>query len=499
MPAMTESPETRPQSGVYAVDDVRKIDRAAIDGGIGGYELMSRAGRFALDVARERFPEACRWLVLCGAGNNAGDGYLVARLAVEAGVDARVLWVADPDKLKGDAAEAHRDAVDAGVSIEAFPGRLDEEADLLVDALLGSGLDRAVAGEFAKAVAEMNAHAAPVFALDIPTGIHGDTGNTLGTAVSATATATFVGRKLGLYLGDGPDAAGELYYSSLDVPDVAFADCRPRLRLLPPALAARALPPRRRQSHKGDYGHVVVVGGGPGMPGAARLAGEAALRSGAGKVSVAAHPVNVAAIPAMRPELMCHAVEKAADLEDLLEAATVVALGPGLGRGDWSRMVFAAAMAADRPLVVDADALNLLAEAPDSRTRRVLTPHPGEAGRLLGQSPGDVQADRPAAIDALQRRYGGCIVLKGHHTLVSRRGRAPFVCTAGNPGMATAGMGDVLTGIVAGLMAQGLDEETAAAVAVDAHARAADVAAAGGQRGLLAGNLLAELRPWMNP
>ncbi len=499
MPRMTHTAEEPPQAGIYAVADVRRIDRAAIDGGIDGYELMCRAGRFALDTGLAEFGDGGRWLVLCGAGNNAGDGYVVARLARERGIDARVRYLSLPDRLDGDAARAFSDARTAGVPIEAFDGALDAGADLLVDALLGSGLDRPVAGRYAQAVEAANAHAAPVLALDIPTGLHGDSGATLGTAIDAAATATFVGRKSGLYLGDGPDRCGRLCYSSLDVPDSAFSACRPLMRLIPADLAARALPPRRLTSHKGDFGHVLLLGGGPGMPGAARLAGEAALRAGAGRVTAAVHPANAAAIPATRPELMCHAVGDVAAVEALLPSATVLALGPGLGRSDWSREVFAAARAADLPMVIDADGLNLLAAAPDRRERRILTPHPGEAGRLLQRSAAEVQRDRLGALADLEECYGGCIVLKGHMTLVSRPGRAPWLCTAGNPGMATAGMGDVLTGIVAGLLAQGLDTPTAAAVAVDVHARAADVAAAGGQRGLLASDLLAELRPRMNP
>lgn len=485
---------------VYTAADVRAIDRAAIDGGIDSYALMTRAADFALQVAREEFDDCVHWQIVCGAGNNAGDGYVLARLAHDAGLRVSVCHVAPPEEAGGDARRAWQDAVAAGVSITEFTGTLDTDADLLVDAILGSGLARDVEGRFADAVGAMNAHPAAVFALDIPTGIHGDSGAVMGAAVVADVTATFVGRKAGLYLGGGPDHAGYLRFSTLEVPVAAYGGRTPAFCLAGGELSHDALPRRPRQSHKGDFGHVLVVGGGPGMPGAARLAGEAALRAGAGRVSVAAHPDNAAAIPAGRPELMCHAITSAAELEALLDRVTVVALGPGLGRDAWARTVFDAVRNADLPMVVDADALNLLAEQPDSRAARVLTPHPGEAARLLGGNTTTLQADRLAAVADLQARYGGTIVLKGCGTLISRENAPPWLVTAGNPGMATAGMGDVLTGVIAGLLAQGLDTEMAAAVAVEAHARAGDTAAAtGGQRGMLASDVLQQLRPWLNP
>jgi NAD(P)H-hydrate epimerase len=260
----------------------------------------------------------------------------------------------------------------------------------------------------------------------------------------------------------------------------------------------RFLPRRLRQSHKGNFGHVLLIGGAPGMPGAVRLAGVAALRAGAGRGSIATHSAHATMIPAGRPELMCHAVENAAELEPLFESANIVAIGPGLGRGAWSARLYAAALASGKPLVMDADALNLLAEKPQSREACVLTPHPGEAASLLGCKVHDVQSDRLRALAKLRQRFGGTVVLKGCGTLVSSHAM-PWLCLAGNPGMASPGMGDILTGVIAGLMAQGLNGEMAAVVGVDVHARAADVAATAGERGLLASDVLQELRPWVNP
>ncbi len=485
---------------IYTVATVREIDRCAIeDHGIHGYTLMSRAGAAAVAETRARYPEAMRWTIVCGAGNNGGDGYVVARLAADEGVDVTVVALVDPRKLGGDAATACEDFVAAGGTVESWSGALPGDAELLVDGILGSGLERDVAGEFANAVAAINAHAAPVVALDIPTGLHGDTGAVMGCAIRAALTVTFVGLKAGLFLGTAPDHVGELTFAGLDIPDDAKGEPQAAFRRIDPSSLARALPPRPRLSHKGDNGHALIVGGGEGMPGAVRLAGEAALRAGAGLVSVATHPSHAAVLVAGRPELMSHAIAAPEDLEPLLDKADVIAFGPGLGQSDWAGALFEAVADSSKPCVWDADALNLLATVPGCSDSRVITPHPGEAGRLLGTSAGAVQADRAGALAKLAQSYGGVAVLKGAGSLVSSTGGAPWICTAGNPGMAAAGMGDVLTGVIAALMAQGHSVEQAAMLGVQAHAMAGDRAARAGQRGLVATDLIAELRAIVNP
>ena len=258
------------------------------------------------------------------------------------------------------------------------------------------------------------------------------------------------------------------------------------------------LPPRSRASHKGDYGHVLVVGGDHGMAGAVRLAGEAAARTGSGLVSIATCLVHAAAIAAARPELMCHGVECARDLRPLLQRASVVAIGPGLGQSAWARDMLAAVLQTHLPLVVDADALNLLAQEPTRRDDWILTPHPGEAARLLGITTEQIQADRLHAVQTLQQRYGGVCVLKGAGSLVCAP-ESIALCEVGNPGMASGGMGDVLTGIIAALLAQGLSLVDAACAGVYIHAKAGDRAAQDGERGLLASDLMPYLRPLVNP
>ncbi len=485
---------------IYSVATVREIDRAAInDEGIPGYSLMTRAGAAAMRLARERFADARRWQVVCGAGNNAGDGYVVARLAARDGILVSAVAVSDPASLSGDAAKAYGDFTTEGGVAMRWSGKLDSEADLIIDALLGSGCTRDVDGDFAAAVTAVNEHAANVLALDIPTGVHGDSGDVLGCAVRADATVTFVGLKAGLFLGDGPDYSGEVVFAGLDIPDTCRAASSAMLRRVDGSELRRYLPRRARKAHKGDFGHVLVIGGGTGMPGAVRLCGEAALRAGAGRVSIATDPGHAAAVVSSRPELMCHAINKAKDLSQLIENADVIAFGPGLGQSQWARGLYAAVAQDARPCVWDADALNLLAESPATCANRIITPHPGEAGTLLGKPVVDVQADRCAALEALEQKYGGVVVLKGAGSLTSAADGPPWLCTAGNPGMAAPGMGDVLSGIVAALLAQGLSLEAAAVTGVEVHARAGDRAAEGGERGMLASDLMLELRSIINP
>lgn len=485
---------------IYSVSSVRNIDQAAInDAGISGYTLMTRAGKAAVDVARQAYPDARRWQIICGAGNNGGDGYVVARIAAEHGIAVSVVAISSPENLGGDAATAYMDFAALGGVLADFAGVLDAEADLLFDGLLGSGLERDVEGQYAEVVDAMNAHPAPVIALDIPSGVHGDTGEVMGTAVHAAMTMTFVGLKSGLFLDGGPDRVGELQFSGLEIPDECYNGESPILRRIDDDIVREVLPKRPRSAHKGDFGHVLVVGGGPGMPGAVRICGEAALRTGAGLVSIATHPSHSALIPIGRPELMCHGVESADELQPLIAKASVVAIGPGLGTDSWSRSLLDAALASDLPVVADADALNLIA---DGRTRDgnwILTPHPGEAARLLGSGAGDVQADRRSALAALVDKLGGTIVLKGCGTLVSSAEGVPWSCSAGNPGMASPGMGDALTGIIAALRGQGCSEAVAAIAGVQIHAEAGDIAAIAGERGLIVSDLIAEIRRRVNP
>jgi len=503
-------------AAVYTTAQVRAFDRIAIEQrGIPGYELMCRAGRAALDVLEARWPEAHKLAVVCGAGNNAGDGYVVARLARAAGYSVHLETVVPPERLRGDAKQAWEDCRAAGVDAVPFGGGREDGfvPDVVVDALLGTGLDRPVEGTFAGAIDALNRAGAPILALDVPSGLDADTGRVMNVAVRADVTVTFVGLKQGLFLGEAPDYRGDLEFSDLMLPPDVYAGAPLALERLTPKLLERTLPRRARTAHKGTNGRVLLVGGGPGMPGAIRLAAEAALRVGAGLVYVATWRDSVVPVMAGRPELMCRGVDTVEDLEPLLELADVVVVGPGLGRSEWAQALFRRVLASARPLVVDADGLNLLAEAPERRGNWVLTPHPGEASRLLGRGIGDVQADRLGAVRELVVRFDAAVVLKGACTLVgtrhiagggAARGEAAdvdvAVCDYGNPGMGTGGTGDVLAGVLGGLTAQLRDLEQAARAGVLLHALAGDDAAAeGGERGMAASDLLPALRRRANP
>ena len=483
---------------VYSAASVKAMDRHAIErAGIAGYALMQRAGSAAFNAMRRHWPETSRLVVLCGAGNNAGDGYVLARLTRAAGLDVRVFALTDPKRLRGDAAKAHADFAADGGQAGEFGADSLEGSELIVDALLGTGLDRAVEDEYLECIEVVNRAGLPVFALDIPSGLDADTGQPRDTAIRATRTLAFIALKSGHFLGLAPEYVGAVELAKLEIPASVVDAQAPVLRRMDGRLAATALPARRRTAHKGEHGRVLVVGG-FAMAGAARLAGEAALRTGAGLVTIATNEEGTDPIVTARPELIAKAIDFGDELARLFANCNAIAVGPGLGNDRAARRAFDAAVGAGRPLVVDADALSLLAAQPLKRDDWILTPHPGEAARMLGAHTAAVQRDRLGAVREIAKRYGGTCVLKGAHTLVQAPDSLPWVCDRGNPGMATAGSGDVLTGIIAALLAAGSEPAIAAAAGVLLHAEAGDRASRRGMRGMIAGDLVAELQGVVN-
>jgi len=473
---------------LYRAAQVRELDRIAIEEyGIPGFELMHQAGAEVLRHLIARWPEARSVVVFCGSGNNAGDGYIIASLALAAGLSVRVYTLSDPAQLTGDALTAYQQYKGIVTSFQA--GQV-VNADVLIDALLGTGLARPVIGLYAEAIQAINANPAPVIAVDIPSGLQADTGSVMGCAVKAMCTVTFIALKQGLFTGQAADYCGKIFYAQLTVPDEALASVK--------ASATRVLkaplPRRDRCVHKGNCGHVLIVGGDLGYAGAAKMASEAALRVGAGLVSLATRAEHAMLMNLNRPELMCHGVETAEQLAVLLAKADVVLIGPGLGQGAWATALFNTAISAGKPMVIDADGLNLLAANPATQTNWILTPHPGEAARLLNCQTADIEQDRFAAALSIQAKYGGVAIVKGAGTLIAFEQQL-WLSNTGNPGMASGGMGDVLAGAIVGLLAQGLLLPDAAQQGVYNHGLAADLAAANdGERGLLASDLMPYLR-----
>jgi NAD(P)H-hydrate epimerase len=477
---------------LYSAAQVRALDASLIAAGTKGFELMQRAARATWRALVRQWPAANELSVLAGHGNNAGDGYLVAVLARRAGWSVRVLAVGDPQRLQGDAASAYAEAVSENVTIEAW-NEQSELRGVVLDALLGTGLSGEVREPYASAIAAINASGLPVAAVDIPSGLCADTGRRLGDAVKADMTVTFIGLKLGLFTGDAADVVGELVFNDLHAdPQLLEAAPISARRLTAgnlPRLASR--PPA---SHKGKFGHVLLIGGDRGLGGAILLSAQSALRSGAGMVSIATRSEHVPAALARIPEAMVVGASSANQLMELLQKVSVLVVGPGLGRAAWGRSLLSVAANAALPQVWDADALNMLAEERVILPMDcVITPHPGEAARLLRLSTAEVQADRPAAARALSKKYTAVVVLKGAGSLIASPDGRLAVCHQGHPAMATAGLGDVLAGLVGALLAQGMAAFDAACLAVWLHANAGQQQGKFG-RGLAASDLIPAIR-----
>jgi len=481
---------------LYRAEGVRELDRQAFEvHGIEGYALMNRAGHSVFQTLRARWPEARALTICCGGGNNGGDGYVIARLASEAGYNVQLIALKNPSELTDDAARAARDWLLSGGGTEPLEERL--RGDVVVDALLGTGLDRPAQGDYARLIEHINSSGHPVIGVDVPSGLNADSGTPTGICVRADTTVTFIGQKRGLFTGQAGHWCGDLVFDDLQVPAEVHEAVDADANLLAASDLGVWLPSRRADTHKGNLGHVLVVGGDEGMAGAPVLAGVAALRAGSGLVSLATRAAHAIHALSVQPELMSHGVEDLAGYDKLAERADVLALGPGLGQSDWSRALWHRVINCDKPLVIDADGLNLLADNPRSRDRWILTPHPGEASRLLGISVADVQHDRYVTGRKLAARFRAVVVLKGHGSLIASPDGEVAVCRFGTPAMATAGMGDALTGIIASLVSQGLKDFDAACCGVLAHALAAERAARG-RRQILASDLIAALE-WVLP
>lgn len=497
--------DTSLPTNVYSAEQVREIDRRAIEEyGIDGFELMQKAARFSFHVLTRRWPDTRSITVMCGAGNNAGDGYIIAGIAQKHGLLVDVIYLSEPSNLTGDAQSAYRFCQEQGVKCTAFDAnRTLQETGVIVDALLGTGINKAVTGHYLEAIQWSNQSPCPVLAIDIPTGLSADTGQAMGCAIDANATATFIGIKLGQFTGKGAFHCGQVYYDQLDVPDEIIERVPASAKRLNLDKILAKLPDRPADAHKGQNGHVLLIGGDYGFGGAITMAAEASARVGAGLVTVATHAEHCAPVLTRCPEVMCKAVHSSSDLKHLLQRASVIVLGPGLGQSAWSQHMLFTALQTTVPTVLDADALNLICKhpewLPEDRTHLVYTPHPGEAARMLNCTTEEIQANRLNALASLNKQYGGNILLKGSGSLIKAPETLPRLCTYGNPGMASGGMGDVLSGLLGGLLAQMSNQEQAIDLAIALHGQAADqLAQQYGERGLLASDLIPQCRALLN-
>jgi ADP-dependent NAD(P)H-hydrate dehydratase / NAD(P)H-hydrate epimerase len=478
----------------------RKIEKAAIDDlDIAELTLMQRAGKAAAKIIKNRYNLKGRNIfIFCGHGNNGGDGYVLANLLHKERFKVIIIQLGDVNKQSDAASEARDFAIDHGAEeLTANDDFAISRDDLIIDAMLGIGLTGNVRQEYAENIEKINQTKAKIVSLDIPTGLCADTGKILGSCIKADLTVSFITLKQGMLLGSGREYCGKIEYNNLDLYPELFEEIPGEFEIINLKEITKILPKRKTNCHKGDFGHILVIGGNENMAGAPLLSGLAALRSGAGKVTIATKRQHIAIITSHSPELMAAACEDQATLAQLIDNADVLVIGPGLGQDEWAKMMLTTCLKSDKVKIIDADALNLIATGKfDKITNAVFTPHLKEAARLLNVELSEILSDKTAALNKLLQKYQNVMVLKGNASLVKAADNdATYICTYGNPGMAIAGMGDALTGVIAALIGQNVSAVDAARLAVAIHGRAGDlVAKTIGERGLLVSDLI-ELLP----
>lgn len=485
---------------VYSVDDVRWIEETLIQQhGINAFDLMQLAARALFSAFKKLYPERRKIMVVCGPGNNGGDGLMFAYYAHQAGWFVTVYLLGS----KGQRSICCRDALllvqQENIDIQETenPGLIDQsQYEAVIDAIFGVGLSRALMQPYLQWVEWMNHSTLPVCAIDLPTGLDADSGHVWGACVLTDSVMTLMVAKTGLYLDQGPNYVKYIEVLPLLSSFSLERQLTPQFYCLAGAFKL-PLPERPRDSHKGMFGRVVVIGGNEGMLGALLLAARAAQRSGAGVVQCVTRTMHAVSLSEEAPSLLVTGCESSEQVLGLLEQASIIVIGPGLGQDVWAKDMMGALSSVKCPVIFDADALNLLSLGAFnfSMEQKLLTPHPKEAARLLSVDTLKVQSARLQAAAQCSKEYGATVVLKGAGTIIHSSKAAPWVCTAGNPGMSCAGMGDVLSGLIAGLYCQGLNLLHAACYAVLLHARVADrLALESGLVGLIPEDLLQAIR-----
>ena len=455
---------------LYSSEKVYQLDQRAMkDDCRTSQQLMARAGEAVWTSLQQALPKLDKVTLFAGAGNNGGDTFCVACLALQQQVEVNLFFVGDRQRQSGASTYFTESFLDAGGVIQGWNGELPD-SDVIIDGLLGIGIQRDLDPSWQNLVQTINSSDAYRVAIDIPSGLNADTGVAMPCAIKADLTVSFIGRKLGCYLADGADFCGDRVFDNLGVSTHVYQQVDPDVEVL--SDQSVSVPVRNKNSFKNQFGHILIVGGARNMSGACRLAGMAALRTGAGLVSICVHSDNYDSAVSSSPDLMVYSWE---ELEAALERASVIVIGPGLGQSLQAHTLMSRLKNTDLPMVIDADALQVgfLEDLKTGQT--VITPHPGEAARLLGTTSKEVQQNRPLMLKKLCDRWPGVTtVLKGAGTLVGQSDQTLSLCPYGHAGMAVAGMGDVLSGIVAGLMGQGLEPLQAAKLGVVIHSRAAE-------------------------
>ena len=496
---------------LYTASETRKIDNLAIkEKGISGYSLMQMAAEFTLDVILREFSPVEELIIFCSKGKNSGDGFLLGSFAKEFGLEVTIVMSNTSNVIKGVSRKAFEEMKDAKVKIISTKSieklKVSNKA-VIVDALIGTGLKGNLRKNIKESILALNKLGVklPVLSLDIPSGVNPDTGDADDIAVYADITATFVAQKRGCFTSVGKKFSGEIIYSDLEIPKNLFSKITSTSYVVDYEDSISKVVYREQDAHKGHFGNVLIVGGDRGLGGAGLLSSRAAVYSGAGLTSLVTRPEHVSASLVSCPEVMVKGVDSGQDIEEHLVKPDVIAIGPGLGQSAWSEQmiqrVFWEAEKRDISVIMDADALNLLTKLKLSSNlpkRLILTPHPGEASRLLNTSVAVIESNRFSAAAKIQKKFNATVVLKGSGTVICHKSGGTQkwgICDSGNPGMATGGMGDVLTGIIAGLLAQGLTLKEAAEAGVDLHAKAADQASLEfGEAGLTSSDVINELK-----
>jgi len=490
---------------LYNATEIKRIEQqAAASGGYAMYQLMEKAGLACWNYIQQHWQEAKKITIICGKGNNAGDGFVLARIAVNEGKTVQVLTVEADAEYKGDAQIAYQAMIKQGIEPQVFSSQQLADQDLIIDAILGTGLKGVLRENFLRVIEAVNSTMAidwaPVLSIDIPSGLESDTGFANPVAINATRTLTFIGIKSGMVTAFARAYCGSIHLDQLGIDDEIYKQFSPMGWIDNTDKLIHNLPKRSQVSHKGDHGHLLLVGGDYGFGGAILMSAIAAARCGAGMLTILTRDAHVGPILSQCPEAMIRSVSGADDpvFLKLLGSVDAVVIGPGLGQEDWGVGLLKAICKLELPILIDADALNILARNQYQNTHWVMTPHPGEAGRLLNLPTSKIQQDRYSAVKQLQEKYSGVVVLKGAGSLIIDQQQTITVCNEGNPGMATAGMGDILSGIIGSLLAQGIESHLAARTGVALHARAGDLAAKKGQKGLMATDLIDPLRMLVN-